>query len=65
MLVSAEQWQQLDELASQEATAWWRRDAAERAQDGEGPENGEDEPGLNETEFREQFDYLFRKTGAA
>src|SRR6187401_3285450 len=35
VLVSAEEWQRLRELESAESTAWWRRDAAERAASGE------------------------------
>jgi mRNA-degrading endonuclease RelE of RelBE toxin-antitoxin system len=31
VLVSAEEWQRLEELESAESTAWWRRDADERA----------------------------------
>jgi PHD/YefM family antitoxin component YafN of YafNO toxin-antitoxin module len=30
VLVSAEEWQRLDELESEESTAWWRRDATDR-----------------------------------
>jgi len=66
VLVSAEEWQRLDELESAESTAWWRRDAAERrAATGEEPDEGEDGPGLDEDEFRRRFAYLFRSTGAA
>lgn len=66
VLVSAEEWQRLDELESGESTAWWRRDAAER-RDATGEEiaEGEDEPGIEEDEFRRRFAYLFRSTGAA
>ena len=64
VLVSAEEWQRLDELESAESTAWWRRDATDRRDaSGEGPGNGEDEPGLDE--FRRRFAHLFRSTGAA
>jgi PHD/YefM family antitoxin component YafN of YafNO toxin-antitoxin module len=35
VLVSAEEWQRLQELESAESTAWWRRDAAERTASGE------------------------------
>lgn len=66
VLVSAEEWQRLDELESAESTAWWRRDAADRREaTGEGPGDGEDEPGLDEDEFRRRFAHLFRSTGAA
>ncbi len=66
VLVSAEEWQRLDALESEESTAWWRRDAAER-QDATGEEiaEGEDEPGIDEDEFRRRFAHLFRSTGAA
>lgn len=65
VLVSAEEWQRLDELESAESTAWWRRDAAERDAAGEGVRQGEDEPGIDEDEFRRRFVHLFRSTGAA
>ena len=66
VLVSAEEWQRLDELESAESTAWWRRDAADRrTASGERPSDGEDEPGLDEEEFRLRFAHLFRSTGAA
>jgi prevent-host-death family protein len=66
VLVSAEEWRRLEELESAESTAWWRRDAAERREaTGEGPAEGEDEPGIDEDEFRRRFAYLFRSTGAA
>lgn len=55
VLVSAEHWAHLLELESEEETAWWRRDAAER---GEAPRDGEDEPGIDETEFRRRFAHL-------
>jgi PHD/YefM family antitoxin component YafN of YafNO toxin-antitoxin module len=45
VLVSAEEWQRLEELTSAEATAWWRRDAAERARSAEEPREGEEGPG--------------------
>jgi PHD/YefM family antitoxin component YafN of YafNO toxin-antitoxin module len=48
VLVSAEEWQRLEELESAEATAWWRRDAAERADSGEEQGEGEEGPGLDE-----------------
>lgn len=54
-----------DELESEESTAWWRRDAAERrAETGECAGDGEDEPGLDEGEFRRRFADLFRGSGA-
>lgn len=66
VLVSAEEWQRLDELESAESSAWWRRDAADRqAASGEEPGAGEDEPGLDEGQFRRRFAHLFRSTGAA
>jgi PHD/YefM family antitoxin component YafN of YafNO toxin-antitoxin module len=66
VLVSAEEWQRLDELESAESTAWWRRDAADRhASSGEAPGDGEDGPGLDEAEFRRRFAHLLRSTGAA
>ena len=66
VLVSAEEWQRLEELESAESTAWWRRDAAERHDaTGEGIRKGKDEPGIDENEFRRRFAHLFRSTGAA
>jgi len=66
VLLSAEDWQRLDELESSESTAWWRRDAAERRMaTGEEAGEGEDGPGLDEDEFRRRFGHLFRNTGAA
>lgn len=66
VLVSAEEWQRLDELESEESTAWWRRDAAERRNaTGEEIAEGEDEPGIDEDEFRRRFAHLLRSTGAA
>jgi PHD/YefM family antitoxin component YafN of YafNO toxin-antitoxin module len=66
VLVSAEDWQRIDELESAESTAWWRRDAAERHDvTGEGAHEGEHEPGIDEEEFRRRFAHLFRRTGAA
>jgi PHD/YefM family antitoxin component YafN of YafNO toxin-antitoxin module len=65
VLVSAEEWQRLDELESAEATAWWRRDAAERAGSGEEPGEGDEGPGLDEAEFRRRFAHLFHDVGAA
>jgi PHD/YefM family antitoxin component YafN of YafNO toxin-antitoxin module len=65
VLVSAEEWQRLQELESAESTAWWRRDAAERAASGEDPGDGEDGPGLGEAAFRRRFAHLFHDAGAA
>jgi PHD/YefM family antitoxin component YafN of YafNO toxin-antitoxin module len=65
VLVSTEEWQRLQELESAESTAWWRRDAAERAASGEEPEDGEDGPGLGEAAFRRRFAHLFHDAGAA
>jgi PHD/YefM family antitoxin component YafN of YafNO toxin-antitoxin module len=65
VLVSAEEWQRLQELESAESTAWWRRDAAERAASGEEPGSGEDGPGLDEAAFRRRFAHLFHDPGAA
>jgi len=53
----------LDELESTESKTWWRRDAAERHM-ATGEAVGEDEPGLDEDEFRCRSTYLFRSTGA-
>lgn len=58
VLVSAEHWAHLVELESEEETAWWRRDASERAEHGEAPEDGEAEAGIDETEFRRRFAHL-------
>ena len=41
-----------EEAESVEETAWWHRDAAERASLGEDPGAGEEGPGLDETTFR-------------
>lgn len=66
VLVSAEEWQRLDELESAESTAWWRRDAAERRDAaGEALHQGENEPGIDEDEFRRRFAHLLRSPGAA
>ena len=65
VLVSAEEWQRLEELGSAEATAWWRRDAAERAHSGEEPGEGEEGRGLDEAELRRRFAHLFHDAGAA
>lgn len=66
VLVSAEEWQRLDELESAESTAWWRRDAAERRDaTGEGLHQGVNEPGIDEDEFRRRFAHLLRSPGAA
>jgi prevent-host-death family protein len=65
VLVSAEEWQRLDELESAESTAWWRRDAAERAANGEEPGAGEEGPGLDEAAFRRRFAHLLDDAGAA
>jgi len=51
VLVSAEQWQRLEELASAQSTAWWQRDAAERAASGEKPGSGEDGSGFGRGRF--------------
>src|SRR5262249_61888642 len=42
VLVSAEEWHRLDELESEESTAWWHRDTAERAAAGEPPDDEEE-----------------------
>jgi PHD/YefM family antitoxin component YafN of YafNO toxin-antitoxin module len=65
VLVSAEEWRRLDELESAESTAWWRRDATERVATGEEITEGEDEPGIDEEDFRRRFAHLLRTTGAA
>ena len=59
------EWQRLEELESAESTAWWRRDAAERAASGEEPGSGEGGPGLDEAAFRRRFGHLFPDIGAA
>jgi len=53
----------VESAESVESTAWWRRDAAERAATG-GDEagEGEDGPGLDEHKFRQRFFYLFHDT---
>ena len=65
VLVSAEEWQRLEELESAESTAWWRRDAAERAAWGDEPSAGEVGPGLDEAGFRRRFAHLLDDAGAA
>ncbi|HEX5346400.1 MAG TPA: hypothetical protein VFW64_04765 [Pseudonocardiaceae bacterium] len=63
VLVSAEQWAHLLELESEEETAWWRRDAAERVEWGEAASpDGDDQPGIDEAEFRRRFRHLFPPT---
>ena len=62
VLVSSEDW---DELVSAEETAWWRRDAAERAAAGEPVNDDEEGSGLDEAAFRERFAHLLRRDGAA
>jgi PHD/YefM family antitoxin component YafN of YafNO toxin-antitoxin module len=65
VLVSAEEWQRLEELDSAESTAWWRRDAAERAAHGEDLGAGEEGPGLDEAAFRRRYAHLLNDAGAA
>jgi hypothetical protein len=65
VLVSAEEWQRLEKLESAEATAWWRRDAADRANSDEEPWEGEEGLGLDEAEIRRRFAHLFHDVGAA
>lgn len=65
VVVSAEDWQRLEQLESAESTAWWRRDAAERAAQGEEPAAGEDGPGRDEAGFRRLFGHLLDDAGAA
>ena len=65
VLVSADDWQRLEELESAESTAWWRRDAAERAARAEEPGAGEEGPGLDEAGFRRRFSHLLDDAGAA
>ena len=60
VLGSAQEWQRLDELESAESTAWWRRDAAERATHDEESSAGEEGPGLDEADFRRRFAHLLR-----
>jgi hypothetical protein len=64
VLVSAEEWQRLQELEPAESTAWWQ-DAAERAASGEERGSGEDRPGLGEAALRRRFAHLFHDVGAA
>ena len=64
MLVSAEEWQRLEELEAAEATAWWPRDTAGHAHSGEEPGGGEEGPGLDEAGFRRRFAHLFRDASA-
>jgi PHD/YefM family antitoxin component YafN of YafNO toxin-antitoxin module len=65
VVVSVEEWQRLEELDSAESTAWRRRDATERAAQGEAPGTGEEGPGLDEAEFRRRFAHLLNDAGAA
>lgn len=65
VLVSAEEWQRLEEQESPESTAWWRRDTAERATRGEESGAGEEGPGLDEAAFRRRFAHLLDDAGAA
>lgn len=58
VLVSVEQWSRLLDLESEAETAWWRRDAHERAEQGDPIEEGEGEPGIDEDEFRRRFAHL-------
>jgi hypothetical protein len=44
---------------------WPGRDAAERANSGEEPGEGEEGPGLDEAEFPHRFAHLFHDVGAA
>jgi hypothetical protein len=45
-----------EEAESVEETAWWHRDAAERASLGEDPGVGEEGPGQDETTFRRRLE---------
>jgi PHD/YefM family antitoxin component YafN of YafNO toxin-antitoxin module len=66
VLVSAEEWQRLDELESEESTAWWRRDATDRRDaSGESPVTPRTSRALDEAEFRERFAHVLRNSGAA
>ena len=66
VLVAADEWQQLQDVESAESTAWWRRDAAQRTTEGEGPDAGEAAPGIDESELRRRFSHLLPgSTGAA
>ncbi|WP_250292191.1 type II toxin-antitoxin system prevent-host-death family antitoxin [Frankia sp. CiP1_Cm_nod1] len=65
VVVSLEDWQRLEDLASEEETAWWRRDTAERATRGELPGEGEEGPGLDEDEIRHRYAHLLRRDGVA
>ncbi|WP_322748328.1 MULTISPECIES: type II toxin-antitoxin system prevent-host-death family antitoxin, partial [unclassified Frankia] len=42
VVVSLDDWQRFEDLASEEETEWWRHVSAERAAAGEPPEDGED-----------------------
>jgi hypothetical protein len=57
--------QRLEELESAKATAWWRRDTAERATEGDEPAAGEESPGLDEAGFRRRYPHLLDDAGAA
>lgn len=65
VLVSAEEWQRMEELASAEATAWWRRDAAERTRSRDEPGAEEEDPVLDEAAFRQRYAHLFHDVGGA
>jgi prevent-host-death family protein len=58
VVVSVEDWQRLEDLASAEETEWWRRNAAEREAAGEPLGDGEEGPGLDEAGFRRRFAHL-------
>ncbi|MGH3275879.1 MAG: hypothetical protein ACRDNZ_16335 [Streptosporangiaceae bacterium] len=65
VMVSAQEWSRAEELESAESTAWWRRDAGERAARGEDSHSGEEGPGLDEASFRRRFGHLLHDAGAA
>jgi hypothetical protein len=65
VLVSAEQWQRLEELESAGATAWWRRDAAGVLTQVRSRGRGRKALGLDEAGFRRRFAHLFRDACAA
>jgi hypothetical protein len=64
VVVSEEQRPQLGDVASIEATAWWRRDGAERTAAGESLTD-EDGPDLDEATFRGAFGHLLPGSSTA
>ena len=64
VLMSAEDWQRLEELEPAESTAWWR-DAAEHTAPGGRPGSRGQGPRLGEAAYRRRFAHLFHDAGAA